>query len=329
MNEQDLLSSGDHKILALLPGKEQVGDILPKVSIGLPVYNGELFLEQAINSILQQTFTDFELIICDNASTDRTGDICRNYQSKDPRVRYYRNAANIGGANNANLTFLMSRGQYFRWAAHDDICLPQLLEKCVEVLDNDPSVVLSYGQTININDRGEIIGESLGQLGNSAFPHERLLEISSRAHNCEVIYGLYRSNLLRSTCLHKNYTDADRTLLCEMALHGKFCQIKEPLFRKRYHSENQYYDWRTRMAWFDERFKGKIVFPNWIQIYNLFAIINRTPLAVKERLLCYANVVPIFFRNFKELFRDLKFMIKMAIHSERWRIKHYDETKGW
>lgn len=184
--------------------KEQILGRSPKVSIGLPVFNGEQFLREAIDSILNQTFTDFELIICDNCSTDSTREICQDYQSKDPRIRYYRNEVNLGGANNANLTFQLSVGEYFRWAAYDDICSPQLLEKCVEVLDNNPSVVLSYGQTIKIDGRGETIGESLTRIGDSESPHARLLSIASRSHQCEVIYGLYRADLLRSTCLHKN-----------------------------------------------------------------------------------------------------------------------------
>lgn len=305
-------------------------DKIPKVSIGLPVFNGEQFLEEAIDSILAQTFDDFELIISDNASTDRTGEICRYYQSKDRRIRYRRNETNLGGANNANLTFLLSQGKYFRWAAYDDICSPQLLEKCLEVLDSDPSVVLTYGQTIKINDLGEIIGGTFSPLGESNSPHERFLEIANRDHQCEVIYGLYRSDILRLTSLQKNYTDSDRTLLCELGLYGKFYQIQEPLFRKRYHLKNQYHDWRTRMAWFDDRFIGKIVFPNWIQIYNFFVIINRSPLSIKEKLLCYFNVIgPILFRNSRELLRDLKFMIVMAFHSDAWRKKRYAETKGW
>ncbi len=88
----------------------------PKVSIGLAVYNGEKYLGQAIDSILAQTFTDFELIISDNASTDRTPEICKKYAAQDARIRYHRNPTNIGGANNENQTFRMSRGEYFRWA---------------------------------------------------------------------------------------------------------------------------------------------------------------------------------------------------------------------
>ena len=99
----------------------------PRVSIGLPVYNGENFLEFALDSILGQTFQDFELIISDNASTDATESICRRYAAKDSRIRYYRNPNNQGAAQNYNRVFALARGEYFKWAAHDDVCKPNYL----------------------------------------------------------------------------------------------------------------------------------------------------------------------------------------------------------
>jgi len=114
----------------------------PRVSIGLPVYNGENYLEEAIDSILAQTYKDFELIISDNASTDRTPDICQAYANKDPRIRYYRNEKNIGAAVNFNRVFELSSSEYFKWAAHDDIIAPDYISECIEILDNDDSIVL-------------------------------------------------------------------------------------------------------------------------------------------------------------------------------------------
>src|SRR4051794_3298661 len=93
----------------------------PKLSIGLPVYNGENFLAHAVDSILAQDFRDFELIISDNASTDRTAEICRGYAESDPRVRYVRFETNQGGSRNFCYVFELARGEYFKWAAHDDV----------------------------------------------------------------------------------------------------------------------------------------------------------------------------------------------------------------
>jgi glycosyltransferase involved in cell wall biosynthesis len=112
----------------------------PKVSIGLPVYNGENFIREAIDSILGQIFCDFELIISDNASSDGTEEICRSYAGRDQRVRYYRNEENIGSSGNYTRVFLLAKGKYFKWTAHDDICKPDFIEKCIEVLDKDDSL---------------------------------------------------------------------------------------------------------------------------------------------------------------------------------------------
>jgi glycosyltransferase involved in cell wall biosynthesis len=90
---------------------------IPRVSIGLPVFNGEKYLAEALDSILSQTYRDFKLIISDNASTDRTEQICREYAAKDRRIRYYRNEKNIGAPKNFNRVFELSSGKYFRWDA--------------------------------------------------------------------------------------------------------------------------------------------------------------------------------------------------------------------
>ena len=93
----------------------------PRLSIGLPVYNGEKYITDSIEALLGQSYTDFELIISDNASTDSTGDICRRYEKEDSRVRYFRQPQNIGLAPNHNFVVHEARGELFKWAANDDL----------------------------------------------------------------------------------------------------------------------------------------------------------------------------------------------------------------
>ncbi len=231
---------------------------MPLVSIGFAVRNGALYLAQALDSILAQTFTDFEVIISDNASTDATEDICRKYAQQDGRIRYSRNPQNIGGANNENLTVQMARGKYFRWAAHDDMLAPELLEKCVQVLEQHPDIVLCYSSVVEIDQLGREIKITTHTRGTSPTPHQRMRELMYRDHACEMIYGLIRTDVLRATRLQQNYTDSDRTLLCELALRGRFCELPEPLFYKRYHPANVYVDWRERMAWFNPNIGGAL-----------------------------------------------------------------------
>ena len=130
----------------------------PRVSIGLPIYNAEQFLEETLRSLLSQTVPDFELIITDNASTDNTQNICQAYAARDDRIRYYRNEQNIGCDPNFNRVFSLSRGKYFKWAAFDDVCAPNFLEVCLEVLDNEPQVILCYPKTKLIDLEGKFLG---------------------------------------------------------------------------------------------------------------------------------------------------------------------------
>jgi len=110
----------------------------PRVSVGMPVYNCERYVAEAIESHLRQTYTDFELVITDNASTDRSEEICRAYASRDPRIKYHRNPENLGAGGNFRRCFELAQGDYFRWTPSDDVVGPELLELCVEVLDRDP-----------------------------------------------------------------------------------------------------------------------------------------------------------------------------------------------
>ncbi|MEA5487184.1 glycosyltransferase family 2 protein [Pseudanabaena sp. CCNP1317] len=304
---------------------------IPTVSIGLAVYNGEIYLREAIDSLLAQTFTDFELIISDNASTDATADICAEYAAKDTRIHYHRNPTNIGGANNENLTFRLSRGRYFRLAAHDDRCAPQLLARCVDVLDANDDVVLCHTGVVSIDDNGletQIVYRFEGTEGN---PVDRLRSLSGRQHWCEATYGLMRSDILRTTELQKNYTNSDRVLLCELAMHGPFHLVPEPLFYKRYHPGNEYKDWRGRMAWFDPALvvSGKSTFPNWMELFDYFRTIGRTPISTKEQLDCMWVTTKWAFTYRSDLVRDLTSAAKHRFRSGSERRRRYASEETW
>jgi glycosyltransferase involved in cell wall biosynthesis len=303
-------------------------DRVPKVSIGLAVFNGESYLREAIDSILAQTFTDFELIISDNASTDRTEAICREYAIKDDRIRYHRNAINIGGANNENLTFRMSSGEYFRWAAHDDLCAHTLLEKSVAILNSDLSVVLCYSTIVQIDEGSKQIGILDRDIACSSEPYKRFRELANWHHDCETSYGLVRSQVLRQTELQPNYTDSDRTLLCELSLYGRFHKLSEPLFYKRYHnlmSTQVYPKFYDRMAWFFPALKdtrSRVFFPSWQKLFHYLRAIARAPLTPKNRLLCWFHALSWIFQAHwkslsKEIFRYLVNLPLQLIHLDK------------
>ncbi len=132
-------------------------EIRPRVSIGLPVYNGGQFVSKAIEAVLGQTFSDLELIISDNASTDSTEEICLAYASRDKRIRYYRNAANVGVNPNYRRVFSLATSEYFKWVTHDDLQTLDFLEKTVPILDRDPGVVVCYPRVVVIDENENVI----------------------------------------------------------------------------------------------------------------------------------------------------------------------------
>jgi len=124
-----------------------VSESHPLVSIGIPIFNAEEFLADALESLLGQTLGDFELLISDNASTDGTEEIGRAFAARDPRIQYVRNTQNLGASPNFNRVLEMARGKYFKCAAHDDLCEPTYLEKCVSVLEGDKEAVHCFTGT--------------------------------------------------------------------------------------------------------------------------------------------------------------------------------------
>lgn len=274
----------------------------PRVSIGMPVYNGEVYLRQSIESILAQTFQDFELIISDNGSSDRTEEICRAYAARDGRIRYYGESVNRGAAWNHNRVFELSRGEYFKWHCHDDLCDPTFLEKCVGVLDRDPSVVLCYSQFARIDQQGKLIeGTTFGwspiassPVSGIAVAHERFRTVIRRRNACEEIYGLMRRQAAEETRLIGAYTQSDDNFLAELALRGKFHEIPEPLFRYRLHPKKSTEAYRSRlqrMAWFDPREAQRLSVPFLRQFREYLLLIHRAPLPTAERARCYAHTV--------------------------------------
>lgn len=269
-----------------------MGGNRPRVSVGLPVFNGEKYLAEALDSLLSQTFTDFELVLSDNASTDGTEDICRAYALKDDRIRYYRNDVNLGAAQNFNRVVELSVGEYFRWAAHDDLCAPEYLERCVAVLDQDSSVILCHSCTSEIDERGTIVRdyEAKPRLG-SAKPDERFHECICVPHPQVIIFGLIRASVLKQTRLIQPYSSSDRVLLGELALRGRFHEVPEHLFFRRDHLHQSYrVHWgrHAYQAWFDPNRAGKLTFPHWRLLQEHSISVVRVPLSLYERARCFA-----------------------------------------
>jgi glycosyltransferase involved in cell wall biosynthesis len=308
----------------------------PRVSVGLPVFNGEDYLAEALDSILAQIYSDFELIISDNASTDRTQEICRAYAAKDPRIRYYRNEQNLGAAKNYNRVFDLSSGEYFKWVAHDDLCAPEFLERCIEVLDHEPTVVLCYPRTDLIDARGEIQGKYADGLNlRSPKPHERFRQFFDTQGLCHAVCGVIRASVLKKTPLIGDYVASDRVLLGELVLHGEFCELPEYFFYRRIHpqistkanvTENEI------SAWFDPRKGNKVLLPRWRRFFEYLRVIKRAPLSWSERVRCYVQLghfvlLPKRWGGMGEdLFKAAKLALRLLL-SYKSELGNAEETK--
>lgn len=303
--------------------EKHIKNIKPRVSIGLPVYNGDKYIEEAIKSILAQTYADFELIISDNNSTDRTCEICQEYSAKDPRIHYHKNEQNIGAAPNFNRVFEMSVGEYFKWAAHDDILSSDFLMRCVEVLDRNPSSVLCYSKVRIIDEYGKSIEDHDPHLNiESPKPHERFRNLL-RGHRCFQIFGLIRTDILRKTPLMGNYARGDGVLLARLGLFGQMLEIQEYLFFPRKHPEqsmnlfgcyqNGMPDYHSYSIWFDPKKKGKIIFPYWKLLHEYFSAVLYAPLTLHEQLKCYLIVIYWIRRWRWYLAKDILIGIKQLI----------------
>lgn len=209
----------------------------PRLTLSLPVYNGERFLAEALNALLAQTYRDFELIISDNASTDRTADICREYTARDARIKYVRQPVNIGLAPNHNALIPLARGRYFKFASHDDLYAPTLLERCMEVMESDPEAVLVHSNDAIIDERGEIIRRNPYLLDTAnPRPSVRLRSVLYIPDGND-FYGLIRTEVLRRVDPHGSYYNADRTFVASLCLQGPFRQVPEVLYFRRDHQD--------------------------------------------------------------------------------------------
>jgi glycosyltransferase involved in cell wall biosynthesis len=258
----------------------------PRVSIGMPVYNGGKYIEEALKSNLKQTYDDFVLYIADNASTDRTQEICRDYASTDKRIVYIRNEKNYGASSNYSICFKPSTSEYFRWSNSDDTIDLTLIEKCVKFLDNNSHYVLTYGKTNIIDGNGELLekyDDCLNLQQNSA--SERFKYFYHNIGLSNILYGLIRRESLEKTALLKNYIASDINLIGELTLHGKFNEIQEYLFNRRMHPDSSSWDRSDNVKQKDfwDPSKKSINFNSYRRKYEYLKGVLRSPININEK----------------------------------------------
>jgi glycosyltransferase involved in cell wall biosynthesis len=208
----------------------------PLLGIGIPVYNGELYLRQTLDSLLVQTFDDFEIVVADNASTDKTPQIVREVAERDSRVRYVRHERNIGAPRNFNSVFGHTRGQLFAWVAADDLYHPEFLATCVENLGRRPDAVGAFTATLAVDADGvlhDLIEEPVRW--DHPDPAVRFADLASFRHACMSLFAVLRRSAVEKTRLKPICWGGDRMFLAELSLHGPMVIDPRPLFHNRQH----------------------------------------------------------------------------------------------
>lgn len=210
------------------------GAAIPALSIGMPAYNSEATIRGAVDCLLAQTFTDFELVVSDNASTDATWSIIEDYMRRDGRVRGIRQATNIGANSNYTAVFHAARGRYFKWASSNDYCGPTFLAQCVNRLEADRTTVLVAPRTrIFQTDTASFTEYNRDIDCLQENPVERYIHVATNMALNNVVNGVVRSEALRRTRLVEHYPGADVVLVGHLALQGRIVLLPEPLFYRR------------------------------------------------------------------------------------------------
>jgi glycosyltransferase involved in cell wall biosynthesis len=265
----------------------------PRLSVGLPVYNGENYLAESLESLLGQSYEDFELIISDNASTDGTADICRSYAKQDSRIRYVRQPRNIGSAPNHNFVIEQATGELFKHASHDDLYARKLLELCIAALDEHPQVVLAHSWSAVIDALGavtELVDYPVDTAAPRALDRFRSMLFDGWADDEG---GVVRLDVLRRTPLHASYHFADRTFTAEIALHGAFYMVPDWLYFRREHAGQggAQASVRKRCVNMDPRRADPLKHPvprlYAEYIWGFVSAIRRAPLSAADRQECY------------------------------------------
>lgn len=307
----------------------------PKVSLGIPVYNGENFLEDCLESLLKQSFTDFEIIISDNASTDRTAEICREFEQRDSRIRYDRSPTNIGPIRNFDRVFQLSQGLYFKWCAHDDICGPEFLGQCVEVLESQPDVALCYSKMKVINEQGDVTETYNYPL---KLDHPRVAQrfksaicVDHRRHSAVEIFGLMRRDVMTKIPPQGLYARGDSVFLARVALFGRLYELNDYLFFNRNHNDRGSRvasisaRSRTRVSkilgvgplppteWFDPTRIGSLTFPEWNIMREYWKSMNLVTLTGRDRWNCYRAYGLWAVGHIPKLIRDCLIASEMIV----------------
>lgn len=288
----------------------------PRLTIGLPVFNGGEYIGAAVESVLEQTFENFELIVSDNHSTDRTLEIVRQVAAGDPRVRIESHPTNIGAHKNYNSILPLTTAEYFKWMAHDDLLEPTYVERCIEALDEHPEAVLAFSNAAQIDENGEILGAlNSKKTYDSPSAYSRMRAYMADGTRIPQVFGVFRRSALSKSHLLPSYPKSDTVFMCEMAMLGKWVVIEEPLFLNREHPQRQgRLALRDRTQWYFPERTAPLL-PKWNQWGGMLSVAWTAPIPASDKVKCLGFATYWGLKQYRELAKDLSH--RASYHARR------------
>ena len=307
----------------------------PVVALGATLYNRATYLRETLDSLLAQTYTNVRLVLVDDASSDETEAICREYAARDPRVRYLRHAERQGMVGTWRDAFeeatAASDPRYFAWASDHDLWEPRWLETLVGEMEADPSLVLAYPFTRRIGPEGELLDKP-PRLFETRGLHDldERWPFVCREHvaSGDMVYGLMRVDAVRTAGVFRDVMCPDRLLMAELAQQGEFRQVPEPLWARR-QFENSSSVARQRTSLFAGRAPAGRRLPPWLQHARALWRVYVTPVtdpvqrrAASRRVVQYAAQYALKHQQKTTTYRQFGAVLRSLTWTKK-RVKHY------
>jgi len=286
---------------------------IPLVSIGLPVYNSAEYLNEVIDSLLNQSFRNFELIISDDASKDETANICKSYVQKDDRICFIAQKSNLGMVNNQNFVLNQSKGKYFMWAAHDDFYHKDYIQILVNELENDHKLVTAFCPVAYFTTNPEQVARVCRWNYSYKWSFVRIISLCLH-FNDAMFYGIHRRSIITKTCVpiwwgKNSLTPANSNypVVFYLLASGGYKLVGDiPLFYKREKEETYLLSPKNRGIspyWY--LFSRKLN----LFVYSLKYIYS----ASTSIILPLSLAVPLFLRIGKDMVFDSYYRLKCSI----------------
>lgn len=266
----------------------------PVLSLSLPVYNAERYLAETLDNVLAGEFTDWHLVICDNASTDATAVIAKQYCAADPRISYLRHEENIGAARNHNAGFAAATGEFHAWVQWDNLYDPTYFARCIATLRAEPLYSCVYAAVQDIDEAGRRLHVwDEGLRDGDPDVAVRFRDLTEHDHMVFQFFGVVRREVLATTSLHASFDSADRLLAVQLALKGPLKRLDDVLFYHREHPHrmmNKAPSARSVYPVLDPRWAGRVPFPVLNIGRQYVRAVLRSDLARRDKIRCLAQM---------------------------------------